>query len=119
MGRTNKVIVAVSACVICFGGGVFFGYIEAGGDLRAEFLGHDPAPCPGPGDILTDEVLTQGCLNRGSNSVQFLPTWTCTDGRKLLSDDRMFGFSGERIIASDDTSADPAYAKAYRTCIPD
>jgi hypothetical protein len=118
MGRTPKVIVAVSACVICFGIGVFVGYSEAGGDLRAEFFGHDHAPCPRPGDILTDKVLTEGCVDGGSNSVQFLPTWTCTDGRKLLSDDRMFGFSGKRIIASDDTSADPAYAKAYRECVP-
>ena len=113
MGRTNRVIVAVSACAICFGIGVFLGYSEAGGDLRAEFFGHDPAPCPRPGDMLTDQVLTEGCVDRGSKSVQFLPTWTCTDGRKLLSEDRMFGFSGERIMTSDDTSADPAYARAH------
>jgi len=119
MGRTNKVIVAVSACVICFGVGFFVGYSEADGDLRAGFLGPDPTPCPRPGDLLTDKVLTQGCLDQGTHSVRFMPTWTCTDGRRLLSDDRMFGFSGERIIASDDTSSDPAYAKAYRECIAD
>jgi hypothetical protein len=118
MGRANKVVVAVSACVICFGIGFFVGYSEAGGDLRDQFLGRDLPPCPRPGDMLTDNVLAQGCRSSGSDSVQFLPTWTCTDGRKLLSDDRMFGFSGERIIASDDTADDPAYAKAYRECIP-
>ena len=118
MGRTHKVIVAVSACVICFGVGVFVGFSEAGGDLRAEFFGQDHARCPRPGEILTDRVLTEGCIDSGSDSVEFLPTWTCRDGRKLLSDERMFGFSGERIRASDDTSADPAYAKAYRECVP-
>jgi len=118
MGPTHRVIVAVSACVICFAVGVSVGFSEAGGDLRAAFFGQNHAPCPRPGDILTDKVLTQGCLDSGSGSVEFLPTWTCTDGRKLLSDERMFGFSGERIKASDDTSADPAYAKAYRDCIP-
>ncbi len=115
--RRRYWVLAGSACVISFGIGVFVGYSEAGGDLYAAFLGRDVASCPRPGDILTDKVLTHGCINPGATTVRFLPVWSCADGRKLLSEERMFGFSGARVVASEDTAKDPDYTEAYRECI--
>lgn len=123
MNTTNKVIMAISATVISFSAGVFIGNAEGGGDPYAAFFGrndrtsNDRLPCPGPGDILTEDVLTQGCVEEGSATVRFLATWPCRDGRRLLSETRMYGFPGSPIIASDDTAADPDYAAAYSECL--
>lgn len=119
MSPASKIVIAISACVISFAVGVFVGYYEAGGDPYAELLGdeNDPLTCPSPGDVLNDEVFSAGCVDEGSTTVRFLSKWDCDDGRMLLSEDRMYGFTGETIVASEDTSRDPAYAEAYRECV--
>src|SRR5215475_4966728 len=117
MHKAHKVVIAASSAVILLCLGAVVGYAQAGGDLVAAFRGASRPTCPGPGVILTADVLAHGCTDPATSQLRLLPSWPCSDGRRLLGENRLYGFTGTAAVASTDTALDPGYAHAYQQCL--
>lgn len=76
------------------------------------------APCPTAGEVLTEDIVNNGCVYPESpDMIQVLGVWDCTDGSQLWGGDGLWAWVGEEVIQSDgETAADPGYQQAYQTC---
>lgn len=71
-----------------------------------------PPPCPVVGEVFTQEMFDNGCVD--GDVVSVYAGWDCVDGRVLVSSDEWFAFVGEEVQEGDDASQ--AYSDAYNEC---